>query len=167
MFSEHHAIKTSHLSYSNSTGSQFLAKLLACVTNQPEVSPIHLSELLHLYSPSRSLSGKSVLRLQPQYPWHSHTLAIHAPAPTFGTISQRLCCTLFLQKQTRDISLLQIFQLGNTAPHPYQSVHASCTVTREPLLVCTLCVGCFVKLPITFSISMYITCVIFCLFSVG
>ena len=34
--------------------------------------------------------------------------------------------SLLLQKQTQDISLLQIFQLSNTVLHPYQSVQCVC-----------------------------------------
>ena len=98
--------------------------------------------------------------------WPPH-LAIHTPVPTFGTIPRRLCCTLFLQKQTQDISLLQIFQLSNTAHHPHQSVCASCTQLRVNPCWCVHCVSCFVKLLITFSILIYLACVILCLFSAG
>ena len=35
---------------------------------------------------------------------------------------QTLCYSLFLEKQTQDISLLTIFQLSNFVLHPYQSV---------------------------------------------
>ena len=83
---------------------------------------------------------------------------------------------------------LPIFQLSNTVLHPYQSVqhdcvcvsvwvcaclhacvHACmhayvfCTVMLEPLYTCTLCVN-FVKLQITFSVSMSIMCVMLRLF---
>ena len=66
----------------------------------------------------------------------SHTLA-----PTAGTISPKTsgtlllslpskansrCYSLFLQKQTQDISLLRIFQLSSIVHHPYQSVQCVC-----------------------------------------
>ena len=74
-----------------------------------------------------------------------------------------------------------IFQLSNIIHHPYQSVQCVCVcvcvcvcarifcITLEPLS--TLCVSFFLfshvhfLLLITFSISMYIMCVILCLFS--
>ena len=51
----------------------------------------------------------------------------HTSASVSGTIFPiRHSATLFLQKQTKDISLLRIFQLSNTVLHPYQSVHCVC-----------------------------------------
>ena len=45
---------------------------------------------------------------------------------------QALCYSLFLQKQTQDISLLRIFQLSNIVHHPYQSVPVSYTHLTLP-----------------------------------
>ena len=39
---------------------------------------------------------------------------------------QALCYSLFLQKQTWDISLLRIFHLSNIVIHPFQSVQCVC-----------------------------------------
>ena len=44
--------------------------------------------------------------------------------------------SLFLQKQTQDISLLRIFQLSNIVYHPYQSVQCACMCVCVHLLHC-------------------------------
>ena len=72
----------------------------------------------------------------------------------------RHSATLFLQKPTGDIALLQIFQLNNTTLHSHQSAQCVCVcggggggggggimqivhiVMSEPLLMYTLCISC-------------------------
>ena len=53
----------------------------------------------------------------------------HALAPTSGNNlpqDSRHSATLFLQKPTGDIALLQIFQLNNTTLHSHQSAQCVC-----------------------------------------
>ena len=50
------------------------------------------------------------------------TLSGHCPPPRH----QALCYSFFLQKPTRDISLLRIFQLSHIVLHSYQSVQCAC-----------------------------------------
>ena len=104
---------------------------------------------------------------------------------TSGTISPKTSgYSFFLQKQTQDISLLRIFQLSNTVLHPYQSVHCVCVSSQTDGSVCVCvcvcvcvhahvcahvcasftCVDVYKSLK-TFFISMYIMCIILCLFS--
>ena len=63
LFSEHHAIKTAHLFCNNSAGSL----LCTCYNAITGSAPSYLSELLHRYSPFRSLRSSSntrILKLQ-------------------------------------------------------------------------------------------------------
>ena len=67
-FSEHHAIKTAHLSYSNFTGSQVLERIkyrnaYACYDLTTGSVPSYVFGLLHFYSPSRSLRSSSDTRM--------------------------------------------------------------------------------------------------------
>ena len=57
---------------------------------------------------------------------------------------QALCCSLFLQKPTQDISLPRIFQLNHIVLHSYQSVQCEC--------VC-VCIFCIIMLE---HLSIYI-----------
>ena len=74
----------------------------------------------------------------------SHTLT-----STSGTISPKTsgeCYSLFLQKQTKDISLLRIFQLSNTVLHPHQPIQyvyvcvCACACVHAFVCVCHVCV---------------------------
>ena len=106
--------------------------------------PSYLSELLHLYSPSRSLHSSwdtymhaQTPTLQPQNTWLSHFLTLRPPhLEQSPPRHQALCYSLFLQKQTRDISLCRIFQLRHIVLHLYQSVQCVC------VCVCTCVRAC-------------------------
>ena len=64
-------------------------------------------------------------RLQVQNPWLSHFLILQLPhQEQFSPRHQALCYSLFLQNETQDISLYQIFHLANTALHP--SLYSVC-----------------------------------------
>ena len=99
---------------------------------------------------------------------------------------QALCYSLFLKEQTQDISLLRIFQLSNIVHHPYQSVQCVCgcvcwgggghcvyasfayiwTLVYIVMIVhYVLALIYFLFIADNISISMYIMCVILCLFS--
>ena len=103
-----------------------------CYNTITDSTPSDLSELLHLYSPSRSLRSSSdthaeTPKLQPQDSWLSLILTLRPPhLEQSPPRHQALCYSLFLQKQTQDISLLRIVQLSNIVLHPYQSVHCVC-----------------------------------------
>ena len=105
-------------------------------------APSYLSELLHLYSPSLSLRSSSDTHaqnptLQPQNPWLSHFLTLWPPhLEQSPPRHQALCYSLFLQKPSRDISLLRIFQLNHIALHSYQSVQYVCVC----VCVCIFCI---------------------------
>ena len=96
-------------------------------------APSYLSELLHFYSPSRSLRSSSDTRMLKTQRFNRKTHGFrtfsHFGPPHLEQSPPRhqaLCHSLFLQKQTQDISLLRIFQLSNTVHHPYQSVQCVC-----------------------------------------
>ena len=100
-------------------------------------APSYLSELLHLYSPSRSLRSSSDTRmlkiqpLQPQNPWLSHFLTLWSPhLEQSPPRHQTLCYSFFLPKSTQDISLLRIFQLNHIVLHSHQSVQCVCVCAR-------------------------------------
>ena len=144
----------------------------------------YLSELLQLYSPSRSLGSSSCRHthaqnptLQPQNQLLSHFLTLGPPhLEQSPPRHQAFCYSLFLQKSTQDISLLRIFQLNHIVLHSLQSEQCVCVSVCVCVRACMrvrACIFClntcqyyihyyFFKL-ITFSISMYIMCV--CLFS--
>ena len=126
LFSEHPAIKTAHLSCSNSTGSQFLneqnTKLLACVITG--FAPSYLSEVLHLYSPSRSPRSSSDTRSSNSNASAAELMAFalsHTSAPTSGTSSPKtsgsLLLSLLSKANSRNFSF-RIFQLSNIVLHP-------------------------------------------------
>ena len=107
--SERIKYKTACMCYSAITGS----------------APSYLSELLHIYSPSRSLRSSSDTRMLKLFNRKTHgfrTFSHFGPLEQSPPTHQALRYCLFLQKQTQDISLLRIFQLSNTVLHPYQSV---------------------------------------------
>ena len=94
-------------------------------------APSYFSELLHLYSPSRSSSDTRMLNwnptLQPQNPWLSHFLTLWSPhLEQSPPRHQTLCYSFFLPKSTQDISLLRIFQLNHIVLHSHQSVQCVC-----------------------------------------
>ena len=75
--------------------------------------------------------------LQPQNTWLSHFLTLRPPhLEQSPPRHQALCYSLFLQKQTRDISLCRIFQLRHIVLHLYQSVQCVC------VCVCTCVRAC-------------------------
>ena len=107
--------------------------------------PSYLSELLHLYSPSRSLRSSSDTHaqnptLQLQNPWLLHFLTLWPPhLEKSPPRRQALCFSLFLQMPTQDISLLRIFQLNQFVLYSYQSVQCVC------MCVC-VCIFCIIML---------------------
>ena len=120
------------LSYSNSTGSPLSERIkykTACMCykrNHRFRSALIFSELLHLYSPSCSLRSSSdicILKLQRFTTAKSsfRTFSNFSPHIWNSLSSRHQTCSLFLQKQTQDISLLRIFQLSNIVLYPYQS----------------------------------------------
>ena len=102
-------------------------------------APSYFSELLHLYSPSRSFRSSSdtrMLKIQ-RFNRKTHGFRTFALSHTFLTLwpphleqspprHQALCYSLFLQKLTQDISLLRIFQLNYIVLHSHQSVQCAC-----------------------------------------
>ena len=87
-------------------------------------APSYLSELLHLYSPSRSLCSSSDTRMLELQRFNRKTHVCRAfshSSPHIWNTLSTTSGTHFLQNQTQDISLLRIFQLDNTVLHPYQS----------------------------------------------
>ena len=100
-------------------------------------APSYLSELLHLYSPSRSLCSSSDTRMPKTNASTAKPMAFalfHTLAPTSGTISPKTSGTLFLQKSTQDISLLRIFHLNHIVLHSHQSVRCVCVCVCVHLL---------------------------------
>ena len=97
-------------------------------------APSYLSELLHLYSPSRSLRSSSdtrMLKIQRfNRKTHSFRTSSHFGPHIWNNlpqdIMQALCYSHFLQKSTQDISLLRIFQLNHIVLHSHQSVQCVC-----------------------------------------
>ena len=74
-------------------------------------APSYLSELLHLYSPSRSLRSSSdtcMLKIQ-CFNHKTHGFCTFSHLEQSPPRHQALCYSLFLQKPTQDISLLRIF----------------------------------------------------------
>ena len=130
--------------------------MLACVTTVTGSAPSDLSELLHLYSPSHSLRSSSdtqTLKLQ-RFNRKTHGFCTLTHLEQSPPSHQALCYSLFLQKQTHDISLLRTFQLSIVIHHPYQSVQCACVRACVRVRVCifcivmleplsTLCVSCF------------------------
>ena len=79
-------------------------------------------------------------KLQLQNPWLSHFLTLWPPHPEESPPRhQALYYSLFLQKQTQDISLLTIFQLSNIVHHLYQSVQCVCVCVC--VCVCIFCIN--------------------------
>ena len=94
-------------------------------------APSYFSELLHLYSPSRSLCSSSdtrMLKIQRfNHKTHGFRTFSHFGPHIWNNLPQEpLCYSLFLQNPTQDISLLRIFQLSHICP--------------SLLSVCTVCV---------------------------
>ena len=99
-------------------------------------APSYLSELLHLYSPSRSLRSSSDTRmlklLRFNRKTHGFRTFSHFVPHIWNNLPQdiRHSATLSSSKsklKTLDgISLLRIFQLSNIVHHPYQSVQCVC-----------------------------------------
>ena len=92
-------------------------------------APSYFSELLHLYSPSRSLHSSSdthMLKIQHfNHKTHGFRTFSHFGPHIWNNLPQEaLCYSLFLQKPTQDISLLRIFQF--IVLHSYQSVQCVC-----------------------------------------
>ena len=80
--------------------------------------------------------------LQPQNAWLSHFLTLWPPhLEQSSPIHQAFCYSLFLQKQTQDISLLGICQLSNIVLHPYQSIQCACVHTCVCARAC-VCASC-------------------------
>ena len=151
------------------------------------LSRLDYCNLLHLYSPSCSLRSSlktCILKLQSfNHKTHDfHTFSHFSPTSGEKKLPQDIRhYSLFLQKQTQDISLLRIFQLSNIVFHPYQSVQCVCVCVHACVRVrayvhlahsyvlnlcwCVHYLLAFVKLWVTFSISMHIKCVILCLFN--
>ena len=145
-------------------------------------APSYLSELLHLYSPSRPLRSSSdtrMLKIQ-RFNRKTHGCALsHTSAPTSGTISPKSSGTLLLSLPSKANS--RHFSSQNISVKPHcPSLLSVCTVracVRACVRVCVcvcVCIFCIIMLEhlsiytylflgITFSISMYIMCV--CLFS--
>ena len=136
-------------------------------------APSYLSELLHLYSPSHSLhSNSNASTAKPMAFALFHTLA-----PTSGTISSKTWGTLLLSLPSKANSRhfsSQNISAKQHCPSPLSvctmcvcvCVCIFCIVMLEPLS--TLCVSFFLLYIYTvdnISISMYIMCVILCLFS--
>ena len=103
-----------------------------CYNAITSFTPSYLSELLHLYSPSHSLRSSSdthaqIPTLQLQNPWLSHFFTLWPPHLEQSPPKlQALYYSLFLQKQTEDIS---------------QNISAK-QHCPSPLSVCTVCVCC-------------------------
>ena len=103
---------------------------------------VHMRSILFLRSFS-SVALETVPVLLSMAFTLSHTLT-----STSGTISPKTsgeCYSLFLQKQTKDISLLGIFQLSNTVLHPHQPVQYVCVCVCVCACVCvcvSVCVTC-------------------------
>ena len=115
--------------------------------------------------------------LQLQNPWLSHLLQPQH-LEQFSLRHQALLYSLFLQRQTQDISLLRILLLSSIVLQPYQSVQCVCVcvcvcvcmsvsifhiVMLDPLSMSALC-KLFAKLLITVP-SWCTLCVLLCLFS--
>ena len=119
-------------------------------------APSYFSELLHLYSPSRSLCSSSDTRM---LKIHGFRTFSHFGPHIWNNLPQEpLCYSLFLQNPTQDISLLRIFQLSHICP----SLLSVCTVC---VCVCVCISGIMFKTLvniknkkwITFSISMCVS----------
>ena len=140
-----------HLSYSNSTGSQFLTewntKLLACATSttqsQVPLPLVFLSYYTFTVLPALSAFCQTHAQtptLQPQNAQLLHFFTLWPPhLEQSPPRHQALCYSLFLQKQTQDISLLKIFQLSNIVQ--CVCVCIFCIVMLETMS--TLCVSFF------------------------
>ena len=122
-------------------------------------APSYLSELLHLYSPCFS-SDIRMLKLQ----WfndktHGFRTFSHFGPLIWNSLPQDTKHSLFLQRQTQDISLLRIFQLSNIVLHPYQSVQCVCMCAHACVcsFVC-MCTFCIVMLkPLSpFRVSFFL-----------
>ena len=107
--------------------------VLACVTTQSQVPLpliiVFLTELLHLYSPSRSLRSGFVRHthaqtptLQPQNPWLSHFLTLWPPYLEHS-----------LRQDIRHSDTLSSFK-SHIVFHSYQSAQSVC------VSVCVVCV---------------------------
>ena len=117
-------------------------KLLACVTTQSQVllPLIFLSYDTFTVLPALSArqtqacSNSNASIAKPMAFALSHILAHTSgklPPKTSGYSE-----SLFLQKQTQDISLLRIFQCSNIFLHPYQSVQCVCVCVCGWMCVC-------------------------------
>ena len=88
----------------------------------------YLSEILHLYSPSRYLCSSLDTRILKLQRFNRKTHGFHTLAPTSGTISPKTSGILLLSSfKSELISLLRIFKLSNIVLHPYQSAQCVCT----------------------------------------
>ena len=94
-------------------------------------------------------------KLQPQNPWLLHCLIFWSPhLEQSPPRRQALYYSLFLQKQTQDISLLQIFQLSNTVLYPYTSAQCVCVCVRVRVCVCVcMCVCVCVRAHLAHSLN--------------
>ena len=116
-----------------------------CYSSHTGSAPSYPSELLQLYSPSRSLvrhTHTQTPTLQPQNSLLSLFLLFRSshleqPPPRRRT----LYCSPFLQKQTQDISLLYAFQLSIIVLRP-NSLYSVCVCT----LVCVCVHACGVSM---------------------
>ena len=94
-------------------------------------APSYLSELLHLYSPSRSLRSSSDLKSNASTAKLMAFALSHTLAPTSGTISPKTSGTLLLSLPSKVIS--RHFSSQNISVKPHCSSLPS---------VCTVCVVC-------------------------
>ena len=110
-------------------------------------TPSYLSELLHLYSPSRSLRSSSDTRVLKLQRFNCKTHGFHTFShfgPHIWNNLPQYIMLLYFQKQTGNIYLSRIFQLSNIVLHPHQFVQGVCVwilhmVILEPMLMSTLC----------------------------
>ena len=151
LFSEHHANKTGHFQQQIHWLPIFerIKYKTACMCYNAITgsAPFYLSELLHLYSPSRSLRSSSdtrMLKLQSfNHKTHGFRTFSHFGPHIWNNLPQDTSYSLFLQKQTQDIYLLRIFQLSNIVHHPYQCVCVCvCACVRVCLCVCVCACVC-------------------------
>ena len=104
-------------------------------------TPSYLSELPHLYGPSRSLCSSSDTRmlkfpmLQPQNPWLSHF------GPNiWNNLPQDIRHSATLSSfKSKLKTFLSIFQLSNIVHHPYQSV-CVCVCVCKCMSTCIFCI---------------------------
>ena len=146
LFSEHHAIKTAHLQqlYWLPISERIKCKTVCmCYNTITDSAPSYLSELLHLYSPSRSLCSSSDTRMLKLQCFNHKTHRFHTFAPTSGPISPKTSGTLLLSLPSKANSRHFSSQNISAKQHCSSAVSVCkmCVCVLEPLLMSTLCVS--------------------------